>query len=72
MLTAITADRAITIMFPLKDWRLRMKGAKIIAGSGWLVCFILTLLPATGIPYFGGLFFGKTGKIFLPLSFNTS
>ena len=61
MLTAITADRWMNIMFPLKMGNYRMKHAKIVVLTGWLVCFFLTILPATGIPYFGDSFFGRTG-----------
>ncbi len=62
MLTVITADRAVTIMFPLKSMRLRMKGARYVVACGWITCFFLTILPATGIPYFGDSFFGRTGN----------
>ena len=62
MLTTITIERAVAIIFPLKVGRLRMSQARIIAGSGWIVCVILSLVPATGIDYFGNAFFGRTGK----------
>jgi hypothetical protein len=62
MLTAITADRWMNIMFPLKMGNYRIKHARIIVLVGWIVCFFLSILPATGIPYFGNAFFGRTGK----------
>ncbi|CAD5116857.1 DgyrCDS5699 [Dimorphilus gyrociliatus] len=60
MLTAITVDRVIAINFPLKGG-IRMKNAKIVVLFGWLVCFLLTIIPATKISYFGESFFGRTG-----------
>ena len=62
MLTAITVDRAITILFPLKMGSFRLKNARYVALIGWIVCFFLTILPATPISYFGDAFFGRTGK----------
>ena len=62
MLTAITMDRVLTILFPLNLVHIRMKHAKIITAIGWSVCTFLTLLPVFGIPYFGDAFFGRTGN----------
>lgn len=60
MLTAITVDRVIAINFPLKGG-IRMKNAKIVVIFGWLACFVLTIIPATKISYFGDSFFGRSG-----------
>jgi hypothetical protein len=62
MLTAITVDRVVSIMFPLKMRAFRLKHARLVAGSGWVACVLLSVLPATGAPYFGDAFFGRTGK----------
>ena len=62
MLTCITMDRVITILFPLNVGRFRLKHARIVAVMGWCVCTFLTLLPVFGVSYFGDAFFGRTGK----------
>lgn len=62
MLTAITMDRVLTILFPLNLVHIRMRHAKIITAIGWSVCTFLTLIPVFGIPYFGDAFFGRTGN----------
>ncbi len=64
MLTSITLDRVVTLLFPLRAGRLRLKHARVIAGVGWGACAVLTLLPVLGIPYFGDAFFGRTGSAF--------
>ncbi len=62
MLTVITLDRVITIMFPLKTELFRLKKAAVVAGCGWVVCLVLTLLPISKTAYFGDAFFGRTGS----------
>jgi len=62
MLTAITADRATTLLFPLKFGQMRMKQARLVAAAAWIVCIFISVLPVTKIPYFGNAFFGKTGQ----------
>ena len=61
MLTAITVDRLINILFPLKMRNIRMKHARLTAVCGWAACLALSILPALRIPYFGDAFFGRTG-----------
>ncbi|KAK2157989.1 hypothetical protein LSH36_179g02007 [Paralvinella palmiformis] len=61
MLTAITVDRFVKIVFPLKMGNIRMKHARLTALIGWCGCLALSVLPALGIPYFGDSFFGRTG-----------
>ena len=60
-LTAITADRAMSILFPLKMGQMRMKTARITALVEWLLSFFVSILPIMKIPYFGPAFFGTTG-----------
>ena len=63
MLTAITVDRTITILFPLKIGRMRLKSARYIALAGWILCVFLSIIPLVKIPYFGSYYFGRTGNI---------
>lgn len=65
MLTAITAERFISFVFPLKANNFRMKHARIIAIVGWVVVIVLSVIPALGIPYFGDSFFGRTGNVII-------
>ena len=61
ILTAITAERVMSIMFPLKIGQMHMKSARVTALGGWILCFVISVLPITTIPYFGHAFFGRTG-----------
>ena len=62
MLTAITGDRMLAILFPLKMGSFRLKHARGVALCGWVVGFLFSVLPAFKLPYFGNKFFGRTGK----------
>ena len=61
MMSAITADRMVAILFPMKTGQFRLRHARYVAGAGWLVCFFLSILPTMGLDYFGDSFFGRTG-----------
>ena len=63
MLTAITMERTMAIIFPLKMGKFRMKYARLVALLGWGICLFLTLIPTTRIEYFGNAFFGRTGEV---------
>ena len=51
-----------TLLYPLKFGRMRMKQARLIAVTCWIVCIFISVLPVTKISYFGDAFFGKTGQ----------
>ena len=61
MLTAITADRFVNFVFPLKANKFRLKHARVVTGVGWAVCIVISVVPSLGLPYFGDAFFGRTG-----------
>jgi len=61
MLTVITIDRAMAILFPLKFGQLEMKKARMTSLVGWILCLVISLLPVVRIRYFGTAFFGGTG-----------
>ena len=63
MLTVITLDRVVAIIFPLKRVNLRIRHARLVVMAGWCVCLVFSVLPTTGIGYFGDAFFGRTGKL---------
>ena len=63
MLTSITLDRAVTIIFPLKFGHIRMKHARFVALGGWLTCLLLSIIPISEISYFGESFFGRSGEL---------
>ena len=52
----------MAILFPLKIGKFRLKHAQYVTLVGWIVCIFLSVLPTTGLPYFGDAFFGRTGK----------
>ena len=61
-LTAITLDRTLTILYPLKMGQVRLKHGRAVMACGWAVCLVISVLPAMHIPYFGEAFFGRTGQ----------
>ncbi len=62
MLTVITMDRLVNILFPMKaKVYINMGKAAGTAMAGWLVCLVITLLPVSKMNYFGESFFGRTG-----------
>ncbi|KAK2192054.1 hypothetical protein NP493_40g08029 [Ridgeia piscesae] len=61
MLTVMTVERLLTIIYPLQFGHMRMRHARIITGVGWAVCIVLSAVPTLKVPYFGDAFFGSTG-----------
>ena len=60
-MTVITMDRVVSIIFTFKLPQLRVKHARNVLIVGWIVCFVFSVLPATGLEYFGDEFYGRTG-----------
>lgn len=63
ILTIMTLDRALAIIYPLKMVNFRLRHARIIVAAVWLIGLFLSILPTFGIPYFGVAFFGRTGEL---------
>ncbi|KAI0226424.1 hypothetical protein LSAT2_023008 [Lamellibrachia satsuma] len=61
MLTVITIERLLTIMYPLQFGHMRLKHARLVTAAGWFVCVVLSAVPTFRLPYFGDAFFGSTG-----------
>lgn len=61
MLTTITMDRVMAIVFPLKMRWVRLFHAFLVASGCWLVAIFMSILPTTRISYFGDAYFGTTG-----------
>jgi len=59
-LLVITIDRLITITFPFRIHKMRMKDAKLIIAILWLVAIILSGLPLIRLRYFDN-FYGRSG-----------
>ncbi|XP_078356633.1 G-protein coupled receptor GRL101-like isoform X2 [Oculina patagonica] len=52
MLTIITADRLISIVFAFKCSRLTLKGSYVICGAVWICGAVIAIVPCFDIPYF--------------------
>ena len=61
MLTVMTMERLMTIMYPLKFGHMRLKHARLVTSAGWFVSIVLSAVPTFRLPYFGDAFFGSTG-----------
>ncbi|GFS05710.1 G-protein coupled receptor GRL101 [Elysia marginata] len=59
-LTVITLDRLICIIFPLRFARLSLRNAVRVISAVWLLVFILSIVPLTGMAYFQN-FYGRSG-----------
>ncbi|KAI2798172.1 hypothetical protein BLOT_013290 [Blomia tropicalis] len=59
-LLVITIDRLITITFPFRIYKMRMKDAKLIIAILWLVSILLSGLPLLRFRYFDN-FYGRSG-----------
>jgi leucine-rich repeat-containing G protein-coupled receptor 8 len=59
-LTIITLDRLICIIFPLKLKRLGLRQAVLVMVSIWVVVFVISATPLTGLEYFYN-FYGRSG-----------
>ncbi|KAL5011102.1 hypothetical protein ScPMuIL_013407 [Solemya velum] len=62
----ITFDRYISIMYPFYLKKRNLKLAVGIMMTIWGVCLVLTVLPVSGIPYFGHSFYNDNG-VCIPL-----
>ena len=76
MLTAITADRFISIVYAMKFGKLSYKNAVRICTATWTFGLIISLLPITGMTYFYDNqremgFFGRS-SVCLPLQLSSS
>ena len=74
MLSAITADRLICVVFALKMRPLSLKTARIICTCVWITGITISVIPLTGISYFWNKkkdigFFGSSA-VCLPLQFS--
>ena len=49
------------MLYPLRFGRMRMRTARIVAGCGWVVALMLSLLPLSKTSAFGDSFYGRTG-----------
>ncbi|KAI0232930.1 hypothetical protein LSAT2_016795 [Lamellibrachia satsuma] len=61
MLTVMTIERLLTIMYPLQFGHMRLKHARLVTAAGWFVCVVLSAVPMLRLSYFGDAFFGSTG-----------
>ena len=59
-LTLITIDRLIAISFPFRIKRLGMREARLVMFVLWLLVFMLSAVPFTGIAYFKE-FYARSG-----------
>ena len=52
MLTVITADRLISIVFTFSCRRFTLKGTYVICAAVWVIGIIIAVVPTTDLPYF--------------------
>ena len=71
ILTVITTDRLISIVFPFKFKRLTYKAAVLACGGVWIFSITISVAPITGITYFydesGNFGFYSRSAVCLPL-----
>lgn len=74
MLTVITADRLISIVFSLRISRLTLRGAYLICAVVWICGVVIASVPAFGIAYFYNeeRKYGFYGTVSPPCSFHNS
>ena len=75
MLTLITTDRLICIVFPFKMQRMNRKCAYVIVGGIWIFGIMISIIPTLGFDYFFDKkrevgFYGKSA-VCLPLQLST-
>ena len=75
MLTLITTDRLICIVFPFKMQRMNRKCAYVIVGGIWSFGIMISIIPTLGLDYFFDKkrnvgFYGKSA-VCLPLQLST-
>lgn len=69
LLTLITFDRFLGVVFPFSKFRLRTKSSRIAAAFVWTVAVLLSLLPITLQEVFGDRFYGRSSVcLALPLT----
>ncbi|XP_023236565.1 relaxin receptor 1-like [Centruroides sculpturatus] len=66
MLTVITIDRYLSILYPLSLKRRTVKFSFICSSIIWIVASIISILPIFDLGYFGNEFYGNNG-VCLPL-----
>ena len=69
MLTVITAERLISIVFSLRISRLTLRGAYLICAATWICGVVIASVPAFGITYFYNKRrkYGFYGTVFPPI-----
>ncbi|CAH3182387.1 unnamed protein product, partial [Porites lobata] len=75
MLTVITADRLISIVFTFSCRRFTLKGTYVICAAIWVIGIIIAVVPTTDLPYFYNEdrqygFYGRS-SVCLPLQLST-
>ena len=70
ILTVISMDRFICIMFPFSQKKLGTTSVRYVIAAGWVLSFILSSIPAMPfISYFGSGFYGRSSVcLALPLT----
>ncbi|XP_072021908.1 LOW QUALITY PROTEIN: uncharacterized protein [Amphiura filiformis] len=69
LLTLITTDRFLGVVFPFSRFRLHTKSSRVAAGIVWAIAFLLSLLPVTLQDVFGDRFYGRSSVcLALPLT----
>ncbi|XP_038067180.1 uncharacterized protein LOC119737135 [Patiria miniata] len=68
-LTVITLDRFLCIMFPFGRLKLGRKSVRWVIAGTWVLAFLLSIIPALGLPYFGERYYGRSSVcLALPLT----
>ena len=75
MLTLITTDRLICIVFPFRVRRMNRKMAYVVVGVIWIFGIMISVIPTLGLDYFYDIkrnvgFYGKSA-VCLPLQLST-
>ena len=69
LLTLITTDRFLGVVFPFSRFRLHTKSSRVAVVIVWLIAFMLSLLPVTLQDVFGDRFYGRSSVcLALPLT----
>ncbi|KAJ8046996.1 hypothetical protein HOLleu_05862 [Holothuria leucospilota] len=73
ILTVISLDRFLCIVFPFGRVRLSQKGSRVIIACGWTCGILLAVLPVMNISYFGDAYYGHSSVcLAIPLDDNRS
>ncbi|XP_071964993.1 uncharacterized protein [Antedon mediterranea] len=68
ILTVISVDRFICIVFPFSRFRMRGKGAIRVLVIGWAVVFLISIIPLFGIDYFANFYGVNAVCLALPIT----